>query len=145
MSTLGRLASSAINLIPIYFVAIIGLLGTVYIFNSNYEAVVETEDKQYNWNGQDIAIGDEEEGKELFDVLGVRQVDRVLSFQLNDPNPEATYEINFGDGNCVEMHQQSIDYIYKDTGRYEVELWVTHYGVSRQIDFQQIAIDMFRP
>lgn len=145
MSTLGRLASSALNLIPIYFVAIIGLLGTVYIFNSNYEAVVETDEKQYNWNGQDITIGDEEEGKELFDILGVRQIDRVLSFQLNDPNPEATYEINFGDGNCVEMRQQSIDYIYKDTGTYEVELWVTHYGVSRQIDFQQIAIDMFRP
>ena len=145
MSNFGRNASNALNLIPIYFVAIIGLIGTIYIFNINYEAVVETEEKQYNWNGQAVSIGEEGERNALFDVLGVKQVGRVLSFQINDPNPEAVYEINFGDGNCVDLFQQSIDYIYKDTGNFEAELWVTHYGVSRQIDSQDIIIDVFRP
>ena len=68
-------------------------------------------------------------------INGTMQASDILNFEIANYNSQATYEVNFGDGQSLVGKSPSIKHTYLNTGKYNVEL-IMHYKENSNSIFQ---------
>lgn len=118
-----RLVRKEISLLCI--VGIIGCLGTLFIFNKAWlkDSPLPIEKLgSITISKQTSAIQKERVEESILRLSGQMIVNSEIEFSINNYNPNAIYEIHFGDGDTHLLGSNYTKHTYKMNGEYQVRV-----------------------
>ncbi|WP_235299590.1 hypothetical protein [Portibacter marinus] len=113
----------------ILIVGVIGCIGTMSVFKKSFARTVKAPK-----NLSTIKIVEEATSVTPFlqnidpflNIAGTMHIFEPLEFSIGNYNPQAVYEVNFGDGQFLKGKFKSFKHAYQQEGKFDVEL-IIHY------------------
>lgn len=119
-----RLFKKEISLICI--VGLVGCIGTLFVFNKSW--FPEKLDVKEHFALITISKPSQksefvtQRNRPFLEISGDRIIDSELVFQIKNYNPNATYKIDFGDGQVEKSNNDLIHHTYSTQGNFQIEL-----------------------
>jgi hypothetical protein len=123
-------------------VGVIGCVGTMSVFNRSY-----VKDTATSSNLSTIRIPSENSDKQLLakldpflNVGGDYQCNKPMVFTISNYNPQALYEVDYGDGAVEKGYSNQFKHTYVKDGPYEVKLIIHYKAESNTIFDTEVKI-----
>ncbi len=128
----------------LFIVGLFGCFGTLFILKKAWiPASVKTEKKISNITIPEVNASSQyaRTYDPSLEIKGDYQTHAKLDFTIVNYNPQATYTVDFGDGELIQTRQAKFTHQYKFNGYYNVRLNMEYKDASTSIYSREISIE----